>query len=250
MDEVRYLSAGEQGLVVEFGKEIDARVNQRVYMLAKTLRAKANPAIIEVVPTYRSLLVYFDSLTISRENLCGIIKMILDTSESDQGEAGWQEAKVVDIPVCYGGEYGSDLNFVAEYNGRTVDEVINIHSSVYYQVYMLGFTPGFPYLGGMSEKIAAPRLEKPRIRIPAGAVGIAGTQTGFYPVESPGGWRLIGRTPVKAFDPGNSNPFLFSSGDYLRFIPITPDEYDIIRTRVEGGTYIVSVSSLQGVQQS
>lgn len=158
----------------------------------------------------------------------------------DEPDAAQQEiepARVVTIPVCYGGEFGPDLGFVAEHNKISTDEVIRIHCSRPMRIYMLGFMPGFPYLGGMDERIAAPRLPKPRTKIPAGSVGIAGSQTGFYPYESPGGWRLIGRTAVRPFTPGAAEPFLFSAGDSLKFRPVDIEEFDQIRSDVEAGRY-------------
>jgi inhibitor of KinA len=130
------------------------------------------------------------------------------------------------VPVCYGGEFGPDLEFVAKHNGLTEQEVIQIHSSGEYLVYMIGFAPGFPYLGGMSEKIAAPRRTSPRLKIPIGTVGIAGLQTGVYPIETPGGWQLIGRSPEQLFRPHANPPSLLQAGNLVRFQPISRDEYD------------------------
>ena len=243
MSEIRFLQAGEQGLVVEFGNEINAQINQQVHRLARSLSAQALPSILEVIPTYRSLLVYFDPLEISRSELSCQVQSLVDALDNQTAEIA-QTARVVRIPVCYGGEFGPDIDFVAQHNGISIDEVIAIHSSTPYQVYMLGFTPGFPYLGGMSEKIATPRLEKPRVKIPAGSVGIAGSQTGFYPIESPGGWQLIGRTPLKGFDADSSTPFAFAAGDYLQFVPISTDEFSVICREVEAGAYTPEVSTL------
>jgi len=138
-------------------------------------------------------------------------------------------AKVVRIPVVYGGEYGPDLESLAKLHDMTPEQVIEIHSGKDYLIYMLGFTPGFPYLGGMDPKIATPRLKTPRTKIPAGSVGIAGEQTGFYPLDSPGGWQLIGRTPLALFDPEREAPFLLSAGEYVRFCPIPEDRFEEIR---------------------
>lgn len=242
---VKLLYAGEQGLVVEFGQKIDEVINRKVHRLAKDLAPKNNKAIIEVVPTYRSLLIYFDPFQISRESLIERIEqLILSQGETLSSGEENKIGNVVQIPVCYGGEFGPDLGFVAQHNGLSVDEVVRIHASTSYLVYMLGFTPGFPYLGGMSEKIATPRLKNPRVKIPAGSVGIAGSQTGFYPTESPGGWRLIGCTPIKAFNASAANPFLFSAGDYLKFKPISVEEFFEIRKQVEKGTYYPEILSL------
>lgn len=245
MDGVRMLAAGEQGLVVEFGNVINAGVNTRVHQTSRLLRTKLGAEIIEIVPTYRSLLIYFDPLRIKRSDLAQRIRELLATVVTDSAEKKVQ-ATVVSIPVCYGGEHGPDLEFVAQHNGLTVSEVVQIHTSRPYLVYMIGFTPGFPYLGGMSERIAAPRLTQPRTAIPAGSVGIAGSQTGLYPIQSPGGWRLIGRTPIRAFNPDASNPFLFAAGNYLQFFPVSAEEYAAIQQEVEKGTYIPVTGSLAG----
>ena len=242
MSGFRMLTAGEQGLVVEFGDKVDEAVNIRVHQTTRLLRQKMASELIEVVPTYRSLMVYFDPLRTSRKEITARIEAIL--TEPGESTAPAEAAKIVRIPVCYGGEFGPDLGFVAQHNQLSEQEVIQIHTSTPYQVYMLGFTPGFPYLGGMSERIATPRLQQPRTAIPAGSVGIAGSQTGFYPVESPGGWQLIGRTPVKAFDPQAANPFLFDAGNYLQFVGVSAAEYEDIRRRVALGEYQPETSRL------
>ena len=246
--ELRALSAGERGLVVELGNLISPEVNARVQRLARGINQKNITGVIEVVPTYRSLLVYFDPFTISRSDLVKAIQQMLAPEEGLE-DAENEGVRMVYVPVCYGGEFGPDLDYVAQHNGISVEEVITIHSSKPYLVYMLGFTPGFPYLGGMSEKIATPRLEKPRSKIPQGSVGIAGAQTGLYPIESPGGWRLIGRTPLNPFVPGAANPFLFAAGDYLRFMPISIDEFRDIRRNVEAGSFTPDTRtvSMEGV---
>lgn len=244
---IRMLPAGEQGLVVEFGREIDADVNARVHRAAKAIVGTMKENIVEVVPTYRSLLVYFNPLHVKRQTLIKDIENALNSMEGE-GTALGGPRKVVTIPVCYGGEFGPDIEFVAQHNKLSVEKVITIHSSIPYLVYMIGFTPGFPYLGGMSEKIATPRLAKPRTCIPAGSVGIAGSQTGLYPIVSPGGWQLIGRTPIKAFDKEANNPFLFEAGNYLKFQPITPDEYYVIEKQVVQGEYrpVTELTSMGG----
>jgi inhibitor of KinA len=235
MQDIRMLKAGEQGLIVEFGTEIDPVINARVHRLAKTLKAKMPEYIQDVVPTYRSLMVYFDPLAISRETLQENIAQYLDDLGSVS--AASDTARIITIPVSYGGEFGPDLEFVAKHNSITEDEVVAIHTSIPYLVYMLGFAPGFPYLGGMSERIATPRLASPRVKIPAGSVGIAGKQTGIYPLESPGGWQLIGRTPLTLFDPLAENPFVFAAGDYLQFNAIKMDEYAALKEQVASGNY-------------
>jgi inhibitor of KinA len=245
MSEIRFLQAGDQGLVIEFGNEISAQINQKVHKLARALSLQALPSILEVIPTYRSLLVYFDPLQLSRLELAKLIESLLAIQDTMQAsQTAPESARIVHIPVCYGGEFGPDLDFVAAHNGLSIDEVIRIHTSTPYQVYMLGFTPGFPYLGGMSDKIATPRLEKPRVKIPAGSVGIAGSQTGFYPIESPGGWQLIGRTPINGFDANSPNPFAFAAGDYLQFKSVPLEDFLAIRREVEAGAYTPEFTTL------
>jgi inhibitor of KinA len=235
MQNIRMLKAGEQGLIVEFGTEIDPVINAQVHRLAKTLKVELPEQIQDVVPTYRSLMVFFDPLAITRETLQENIAKYLDDVES--ASATSDTARIITIPVSYGGEFGPDLEFVAKHNSITEDEAVAIHTSIPYLVYMLGFAPGFPYLGGMSERIATPRLASPRVKIPAGSVGIAGKQTGIYPLESPGGWQLIGRTPLTLFDPLAENPFVFAAGDYLQFTAIKMDEYAALKEQVASGNY-------------
>ncbi|HTP52145.1 MAG TPA: 5-oxoprolinase subunit PxpB [Anaeromyxobacteraceae bacterium] len=231
----RVLAEGEGGLVFEFGDAIDPAVNARVHRLAEAVRRGLGRDVLEVVPTYRSLLVLFDPLQVRRERLSLAIEALVPGLLLEEGPT--RAARVVRVPVCYGGARGPDLEFVAAHNRIPAEEVVALHASASYLVFMLGFTPGFPYLGGMSGRIAAPRLPTPRTRIPAGSVGIAGAQTGIYPVESPGGWRLIGQTPLRLFDPRRSPPFLLSAGDRLRFFPVEEREWADVAERVEAGSY-------------
>jgi inhibitor of KinA len=223
MGAVRMLAAGEQGLIVEFGNAIDPAVNARVHRLARALATLGLEGVIESVPTYRSLLVLFDPLVLPRERLVAEVEALLAVPVVE--EASGAGGNTVELPVLYGGEFGPDLAFIARRNGLSTEDVIAIHSSSSYLVYMLGFTPGFPYLGGMSSRLVTPRLSTPRGKVPAGSVGIAGSQTGVYPVESPGGWRLIGRTPLRLFDLEAAPPFLLAPGDVVRFRPVDEEEY-------------------------
>ncbi len=222
MDAPRYLPAGDQGLVVEYGDAIDPATNRRVRDLFLALHAASIPGIVDLVPTYRSLLVNYDPLQLAPDGL----RHALERIEVGLATAPVPAPRIVEVPTAYGGELGPDLPFVASHNNLSEDEVVRIHSGTDYLVYMMGFSPGFPYLGGMSERIATPRLKTPRTAIPAGSVGIAQTQTGIYPVESPGGWQLIGRTPVTLFDASRQPPVLVEAGDYIRFVPVSRDEYD------------------------
>lgn len=224
-----FLPAGDSGLVVAFDKEIiDEKTNARVHFLADFFKKDTKPAgVLTVVPTYRSLLVRFDPLTIKRKELVHGIEAFIDEHEDEFDKAVLsQSANVVEIPVCYGGEFGPDLDTVAKYNNLSPEQVVNIHTQASYKVFMLGFLPGFPYLGGMDERIACPRLETPRTIVPAGSVGIASAQTGVYTVDSPGGWQLIGKTPLKLFAPEKEQPFLFQAGDTIVFKAIDNDEFE------------------------
>jgi KipI family sensor histidine kinase inhibitor len=193
------------------------------------------PGITDLVPTYRSILVYYDPMRISYSELEAKIRALEDHSV----EAIAYVPRVVEVPTVYGGGYGPDLEYVASHCGLSIEEVIRIHSGTDYLIYMMGFTPGFTYLGGMSEKIATPRLRTPRGVVPAGSVGIAEQQTGVYPTESPGGWQLIGRTPLDLFDPDRDPPVAVDTGDYLRFVPVTEGEYLDIQGRVRSGNYTI-----------
>lgn len=214
--------AGDSALVIIFGDMIDENINKKVHVVVKAIEAATPEWLIEVVPTYTSVYVYYDPLKISYSQVMEAVNPFLSAKPREE------EKEVVEIPVVYGGTFGPDIEFVAQYNNLTIDEVIEIHSKPLYRVYMLGFLPGFAYLGGMDDRIATPRLEKPRLKVPAGSVGIAGKQTGWYAIESPGGWRLIGRTPLKTFDPHKKPPSIVKAGDYVKFVPISEEEFQEI----------------------
>jgi KipI family sensor histidine kinase inhibitor len=183
--------------------------------------------VTEVIPTYRSILIFYDSFQSDPERLK---KQILDRENKlDKWEIPPPET--IEIQVAYGDDFGPDLEFVAQHNNLTPEEVIQIHTSGTYLIYMLGFTPGFPFLGGLSEKIFTPRLEKPRQLVSAGSIGIANNQTGIYPIDSPGGWQLIGKTPIKLYDPTGSPPILLRAGNYLKFKKISRKEFLEIASR-------------------
>ena len=236
----RYLVAGDSALVVEFGDRIDPAINRRVRELSLAVDRARLDGVRDLVPTYRSLLVSYDP----RVTTFDALRERLSDLETGLAATPAPPPRVVEIPTSYGGDFGPDLPLVAEHAGMTTDEVVAIHSSTDYLVYMMGFSPGFTYLGGMSERIAAPRLKTPRTAIPAGSVGIAQQQTGIYPVESPGGWQLIGRTPVTLFDPSRQPPVVVEAGDYIRFVPVTRDEYRRIQDGLKAGTWTLSVREL------
>jgi len=207
---------GDSALTLTLGDGIDADLNRNVHALAARLASAALVGVREITPAYASLLIHYDPLVLSYTT---VLDWALEQAANLE-ETLSRPPRCVEIPTRYGGEYGPDLDFVANHNHLTPTEVVRIHTSPEYTVYMMGFTPGFPYLGGMEARIAAPRLETPRTSIPSGSVGIAGLQTGIYPLTSPGGWRLIGRTEMVLFDPRVDPPCLLSPGDRLKFVAI------------------------------
>ena len=236
-DRPKFLPAGDRAVTVELADAISPEINTKIRELCVVLDRERVPGIVDLVPTYRSLMVCYDPVQIG---LSELQDRILNLSEVKH--VILPPPRVLQIPVRYGGEHGPDMEFVARHTGLSPDEVATIHSSTDYLVYMMGFNTGFPYLGGMSAKIAAPRLETPRTRIPPGAVGIAQQQTGIYPVESPGGWRIIGRSPVRLFDPTREPPVAVEAGDFMRFVPIDEQRYREIEEHVQSGTYRLVVT--------
>lgn len=220
-DEVRILTVGDCGVSVEFGQEINLDINHRVTALKMLLKEKGIPGIVETIPTYCSLLIEYDPMVIQYDELVNNLKVLVNQLRAIK----LPEKRVVEIPVAYGGEYGPDLKEVAETHGISEEEVIRLHSEPEYPIYMLGFVAGFPYLGGMNKAIATPRKKTPRLKIESGSVGIAGEQTGIYSVESPGGWQIIGRTPIKLYDPERERPVLLEAGQYIKFKAITYEEF-------------------------
>jgi len=219
--------AGDRGLLVELGDEIAPQINKEVRILNLLIQRSNIQGVVETIPTYRSILVYYDPLEIDVKELCLIIKKLALQKQ----EIHLTEPKLVEIPVCYGGELGPDIEFVAQYHNLAVEDVIRLHSEPLYQIYMMGFTPGFPFLGGLPEILETPRLPTPRLQVPAGSVGIATRQTGIYPITSPGGWNLIGRTPIRLFFPEREEPFLYRPGDLIKFRPISLEEFRDIHAR-------------------
>lgn len=225
--------AGDSAINLEFGNVISEKTNGLIRAAAQTLEADPINGVIEFVPTFCSLMVVYDPCVVGYDELTSQVRGKLRGLVATTGGIH----RVVKIPVCYGGDFGPDLGDVAEHAGMSAEEVIAIHSGHDYLIDMLGFLPGFAYLGGLDERLHTPRLATPRTRIEPGAVGIGGAQTGIYPLASPGGWRIIGRTPVRPYDPDRESPILYAAGDYLRFVPITPQEFSLIETQVESGTY-------------
>jgi KipI family sensor histidine kinase inhibitor len=205
---------GDSAVLVQLGDEIDIITNQRVHALAALINIPSSEGVIETVPAYGTLLVHYDPLILSFVQINNYLRekmaQIVDTESRKRNR--------VEIPVRYGGEYGVDLESVARHCQLQIEDVVRIHSQKTYTVFMMGFTPGFPYMGKLGDAIVTPRLETPRTRVPAGTVAIAVSQTGIYPIDSPGGWQLIGWTPLRLFSPESEFPFLFSPGDEVKFI--------------------------------
>lgn len=221
---------GDTGLLVSFEQRIAQSVGVAVAALNARVVAAAIPGVVETVPAFATLLIFYDPLVTEYDAVADAVQKLAQAPGSDTAA---EEGQLVEIPVCYGGTFGPDLPFVAEHAGLTEKEVMELHAGREYRIYMLGFLPGFPYLGGLDERLFTPRLASPRTAIPAGSVGIGGEQTGVYPIASPGGWQLIGRTPLKLFDPSVGR-LPYAAGDRIRFCPITQDEFDAIAQK--GGT--------------
>lgn len=217
----RIVPAGDAAWLVEFAPRMDATINARVIALSRLMRQTGVPGVRDVVPAYRSLAVYFDPL---RTDVARLLTALESAAEATSA-APVTEAAPIRVPVCYGGAFGPDLEDVARAAGLTVGEAISAHTAPVYRVFMLGFSPGFAYMGSVDARIAAPRRATPRAKVPAGSVGIAGRQTGIYPADTPGGWMLIGQTPVRPFDLGRAEPFLFQAGDVVQFYAIDAEAF-------------------------
>ncbi|HEX6939715.1 MAG TPA: 5-oxoprolinase subunit PxpB [Longimicrobiales bacterium] len=226
---------GDSAIVVRVGTSIDEATHRRVRALCARLDAHPVPGMIAYVPAFASVTVHYAPARVGSPpgaqgtadatpyaRVAAALERLLEGLDATEPPAG----RVVDIPVVYGGSYGPDLDAVAVHAGMSPDEVVDAHVSGDYRVYMIGFAPGFPYLAGLPERLAAPRRPTPRTAVPAGSVGIAGRQTGIYPIESPGGWQIIGRTPARLFSPDRDPPTLLRVGDRVRFHAIAPDAWE------------------------
>jgi inhibitor of KinA len=216
-----FYSMGDRGLLVEFGDEISREINEKVRRMALVVHDDIREGIVEVVPTYRSLLITYNPLLLPVEDLKKRLKRI----EEGLQQAPLPEPKLTRIPAVYGGHYGPDLEEVARYHQISPEKVIQLHCSKPYLIYMIGFMPGYPYMGELPEELVTPRLKTPRLVVPKGSVAIAQRQTGIYSMESPGGWQILGRTPVELFDPGRDPPALLKMGDLIQFYEISEKEF-------------------------
>jgi inhibitor of KinA len=231
---VRFLAAGDRAVLIEFGARIDCELSKLVIGFNAIIRSNPPAGVVETVPTFRSLMIYYNPLKTSRSELENTLSELIDRHEKPAATT-----KLWHIPVCYEGEFAPDLEEVARLTGLTPAEVVARHSAIEFHVYMLGFLPGFPYMGDLPEALALPRRADPRLRVPAGSVSIATSLTAIYPYESPGGWHLIGATPIQLFDPDRTPPALFAPGDAVRFQPIDAAAFVAIRRAVADRRYEV-----------
>ncbi|WP_010677263.1 5-oxoprolinase subunit PxpB [Bacillus timonensis] len=233
------LPVGDMALQIFFKAPISETLQSQIQQTTKQIEKRKIQGVIELVPAFQSITVYYNPNLTSYKNLS---LHVFEICQKRLAEGTSSSKKVIFIPTCYDGE---DLENVARRNGLSTEEVISIHSSVDYLIYMIGFLPGFPYLKGLPKKLTTPRLSNPRLKVPKGSVGIGGDQTGIYPLESPGGWNLIGRTPVPLFTPASSEPFLLKAGDFLRFMPVSTEEYREIENLVKDNVYKVEVKEIE-----
>src|SRR5579862_246960 len=222
----RFVRSSDQSLLVYFGQEITLEAHERVRKLLRLLEIEPIAGVRNLHPAYCSVLIKFDAMKQRHEELEAILRKYLDRL----GKVNLPEPRQVEVPVCYGGEFGPDLDEVAALHKVTAEQLIELHTATTYLVYFLGFVPGFAYLGKLHEALVTPRLAMPRKKVPAGSVGIAGSQTGVYPFETPGGWRLLGRTPIAMFSARREGSSLLSIGDRVRFVPISRQQFDVLES--------------------
>lgn len=234
MSDIRFLPSGDCAVTIEYGKSISEKINDRVMAMYRTLSEKPIYGIKDMIPAYCSLTVIFDKRKTDYLTLTEELKKTAGQDKTINAASGVLHK----IPVCYGLHFGRDMENVQKHTGLSRAEIISLHSGTDYRIYMMGFLPGFVYLGGMNERLVTPRLKTPRLEIPAGSVGIGGNQTGVYPLKSPGGWQLIGATPVNFYDPGRQEPVLCNTGDIIRFVPVSVSDYYDIRYDVLHGRYV------------
>lgn len=221
--QLNFRQISEQSFMIYFKSEISEDVFENVNFVVDYLHSKEHPYIQEVVSSYRAILVYFDGIRINFETL--VEELELNQLNFSHEHNAQVQRRIINLPVLYGGKWGPDLDVVAAHNQLSIEQVIQYHTEAFYLVYMIGFMPGFPFLGGLNKKLHTPRKEEPRIKIKAGSVGIANNQTGLYPSDSPGGWQIIGRTPIDVFNPHRDPKILYKPGDKIKFYSINEEEF-------------------------
>ncbi len=219
----------DSSIIIEYPPSISEEINNNIRSVVKEIKNSLSDQIVDIIPAYHNIIIGYDCLEVDPSELCEKISGLVSGIE----KSGTEDREIVEIPVCYEEPYGLDMDDVCEIHNITKEELIRKHTEPEYLVYMIGFTPGFPYLGGMDESLATPRKKEPRSKIPAGSVGIAGSQTGVYPIASPGGWQIIGRTPLKLFDPYRDNPVMIEAGQYIKYKSISAEEYERIEKSLE-----------------
>ncbi len=238
--EPRLLACGDRALSLELGDEISREVNARVLALEYLVRQEALAGVTETVPSFRSLLVYYDPFVVGYEELGAVLRALASRARPEL----LPPARTVELPCCYGGELGFDLDAAAARLRMGSDEVVRLHAGAEYYVEFIGFTPGLPYMSGIPERLFISRLETPRLRTPAGSVSIGGMQCCIYSVESPGGFWVLGRTPVPLYDPASADPILLRAGDHVRFRVIDRTEFDAVAAAVAAGAYQPRIEQL------
>ncbi len=235
---MKIFQTNENSFIVELENIISPEINEKIIHLKNELEKK--DYIINTFNAYNSLYAEFDIIKTNFGNIKNIVEKYLINFNYKK----LKNRIIYNVPVCYEPNFAIDIDFVAKYNNLNINDVIKLHTEPLYKIYFLGFTPGFPYLGGLNDKINAPRLETPRKKIEKGSVGIAGNQTGIYSVNSPGGWRLIGKTPINLFNKSSKKPSIFEAGNFIKFYSISLSEYDYIKHNVEKGTYDLKIEMI------
>lgn len=229
---LEYKLINEETIMIYFEQQIDPSTFKEVQKVEKYIKDQQHEAIIEVIPSYRAIMLHID---ITKQSLAKVVNELkLEQLSKLDFDENLNKVKTISLPVLYGGNYGPDIQEVATHNQLSIEEVIKLHTENTYLIYMLGFMPGFPFLGGLNSKLATPRREEPRTSIPAGSVGIANNQTGLYPKKSPGGWQIIGRTPITVFDILRTPMCLYESGDYIKFYSIDESTFEQIVEAQQG----------------
>lgn len=236
-------NASDDSVLIRFDERIDPKIASKVRSAVLSVRKAALPWVTEIIPSYNELLIILDPRQIGPTEALGIITEVVKGGKDSEG----LKPRLLMIPVCYGGELGPDMDNVCSFTNLTEEEVVRLHSAPEYLIYMIGFTIGFPYLGGMDPRLETPRLEKPRSMVPRGSVGIGGKQTGIYSLDTPGGWQIIGRSPVELVDIRRMPPSLLSAGDHVKFVPIDKERYEQISRAVSSGSF--NLGSLTGEER-